>query len=66
MPDALPSAVPPTDRRNDLDAWWMPFTANRAFKRAPRMIAGAEGMHYLAEDGRRRPGSSVGARMARA
>ena len=53
MPDALPSAVPPTDRRNDLDAWWMPFTANRAFKRAPRMIAAAEGMHYVAGDGRR-------------
>lgn len=32
--------------RNDLDAWWMPFTANRAFKRAPRLIAEAEGLHY--------------------
>ncbi|UMY18763.1 aspartate aminotransferase family protein [Methylobacterium organophilum] len=39
--------------RNDLDAWWMPFTANRAFKQAPRMLAGAEGMHYRTADGRR-------------
>jgi beta-alanine--pyruvate transaminase len=23
---------------NDLDAWWLPFTANRAFKKNPRMI----------------------------
>ena len=38
---------------NDLDAWWMPFTANRAFRRKPRLIAGAEGMHYLTPDGRR-------------
>ncbi|MGU3536446.1 aminotransferase class III-fold pyridoxal phosphate-dependent enzyme [Methylobacterium sp. A54F] len=38
--------------QNDLDAWWMPFTANRAFKRAPRLIAGAEGMHYRTPDGR--------------
>jgi beta-alanine--pyruvate transaminase len=38
---------------NDLAAFWMPFTANRAFKRAPKMIAGAEGMHYIATDGRR-------------
>ncbi|WP_022723797.1 aspartate aminotransferase family protein [Rhodopseudomonas sp. B29] len=38
---------------NDLDAFWMPFTANRAFKRSPKMIAGAEGMHYITTDGRR-------------
>jgi beta-alanine--pyruvate transaminase len=24
---------------NDLDAYWLPFTPNRAFKRAPRLIA---------------------------
>jgi beta-alanine--pyruvate transaminase len=30
--------------RNDRDAWWMPFTANRAAKRDPRLIATAEGM----------------------
>ncbi|HET7490308.1 MAG TPA: aspartate aminotransferase family protein, partial [Bradyrhizobium sp.] len=32
---------------NDLAAHWMPFTANRAFKKAPRMLAGAKGMHYI-------------------
>ena len=30
----------------------MPFTANRAFKRAPRMLAGAKDMHYFTTDGR--------------
>ncbi len=35
-----------------LDALWMPFTANRAFKRAPRMLVSAKGMHYRAADGR--------------
>src|SRR5438309_493825 len=28
-----------------LDAQWMPFTANRAFKRAPRLLASAKGMY---------------------
>jgi beta-alanine--pyruvate transaminase len=35
-----------------LDAHWMPFTANRAFKRAPRLLVGAKDMHYTAADGR--------------
>jgi beta-alanine--pyruvate transaminase len=38
---------------NDLNAFWMPFTANRAFKRAPKMVVGAEGMHYITTDGRK-------------
>jgi beta-alanine--pyruvate transaminase len=37
---------------NDLDAFWLPFTPNRAFKRAPRLIARAKGMHYFTPDGR--------------
>jgi len=37
---------------NDLDAYWMPFTANRQFKAAPRMLAKAKGMHYFMADGR--------------
>jgi len=37
----------------DLGAFWMPFTANRHFKSDPRMIAGAEGMHFTTTDGRR-------------
>ena len=37
----------------DLEAYWMPFTANRQFKAAPRMLVKAEGMYYTTEDGRR-------------
>jgi beta-alanine--pyruvate transaminase len=37
---------------NDLDAFWMPFTANRQFKKAPRMFVGAKDMHYTTADGR--------------
>jgi len=37
---------------NDLSAFWMPFTANRQFKAAPRMLVGAEGMYYRTADGR--------------
>ncbi|KAA9009349.1 aspartate aminotransferase family protein [Histidinibacterium aquaticum] len=37
---------------NDLSAFWMPFTANRQFKSAPRMFVSAEGMHYRTQDGR--------------
>ncbi len=37
---------------NDLNAYWMPFTANRAFKQSPRLIAYAKYMHYFTPDGR--------------
>jgi len=37
---------------NDLDSFWMPFTANRQFKGAPRMLTGADGMYYRSADGR--------------
>ncbi|MEM9974982.1 MAG: aspartate aminotransferase family protein [Pseudomonadota bacterium] len=37
---------------NDLSAFWMPFTANRQFKKAPRMFVGADRMHYTTADGR--------------
>ena len=39
-------------RPNNLDAFWMPYTANRAFKAAPRMLAKAEGMYYYTNDNR--------------
>jgi beta-alanine--pyruvate transaminase len=39
--------------RAELDAFWMPFTANRQFKAAPRLLVRAEGMHYWSHDGRR-------------
>lgn len=37
---------------NDLNAFWMPFSANRQFKKAPRMFASAKDMHYTTTDGR--------------
>ncbi len=37
----------------NLDAYWMPFTANRDFKKKPRVISGAEGHYYTTEDGTR-------------
>ncbi|QPC92182.1 aspartate aminotransferase family protein [Mesorhizobium sp. INR15] len=38
---------------NDLSAFWMPFTANRQFKQAPRMMVSAKDMHYTTSDGRK-------------
>ncbi len=37
----------------DLEAFWMPFTANRQFKANPLLLVAAEGMHYTSEDGRK-------------
>jgi beta-alanine--pyruvate transaminase len=44
-------AAPPA--ANTLDAYWMPFTANRQFKASPRLLVAAEGMHYTRADGAR-------------
>jgi beta-alanine--pyruvate transaminase len=38
--------------QTSLDAFWMPFTSNRQFKSAPRLLARAEGMHYYTPEGR--------------
>jgi beta-alanine--pyruvate transaminase len=46
--------------RNDLEAYWMPFTANRQFKSAPRLIESAKGMYYRMTDGRTLLDSSAG------
>src|SRR6202030_3451338 len=46
-PNRRSAAVP-----NDLEAFWVPFTPNRAFKRAPRLIARAKDMHYYTPEGR--------------
>ncbi len=40
-------------KTNDLSAFWMPFSANRQFKKAPRIFVGADRMHYITDDGRR-------------
>lgn len=39
-------------RDYDLEAYWLPFTANRAFKAAPRLLVAAKDMHYTDESGR--------------
>jgi beta-alanine--pyruvate transaminase len=44
-----PAAASPPD----MSAFWMPFTANRQFKSAPRLLASAKGMYYTTHDGRR-------------
>jgi beta-alanine--pyruvate transaminase len=38
---------------NDLEAYWLPFSANRQFKAHPRILVAAEGMHYTRADGKR-------------
>lgn len=49
----MSSSITAPMRRNEinLDAYWMPFTANRQFKKAPRLLATAKGMHYTTVDG---------------
>jgi len=37
---------------NDLEAFWLPFTPNRAFKKRPRLISRAKDMHYYTPEGR--------------
>ena len=48
----MSAAVMPVDP-NNLDALWMPFTANRQFKRKPRLLSRAEGMYYWTPDNRK-------------
>jgi beta-alanine--pyruvate transaminase len=40
-------------KTNDLSAFFMPFSANRQFKKAPRLLASAKDMHYYTQDGRK-------------
>jgi beta-alanine--pyruvate transaminase len=46
--------APPSEalQRTDLEAFWLPFTANRQFKAKPRLLTRASGMRYWTEDGR--------------
>ena len=37
---------------SNLAAYWLPFTPNRLFKRAPRIVVRAKDMHYTTDDGR--------------
>jgi len=38
--------------KNSMDAYWMPFTANRQFKASPRLFVSAKGMYFKTDDGR--------------
>jgi len=38
--------------KSGMDAFWMPFTANRQFKQEPRLLAKASGMHFWTPEGR--------------
>jgi beta-alanine--pyruvate transaminase len=38
---------------NNLEAFWMPFTANRQFKKEPRLLVRAKGVNYWSHDGRK-------------
>jgi len=38
---------------NDLEPHWMPFTANRQFKSAPRLLVEAKGMYYTSTEGKK-------------
>ena len=42
-----------TTRPNALQSYWLPFTANRAFKARPRLISRAKGLYYETPDGRK-------------
>ncbi len=55
--DLNPGAASPAVRAGSapsakLDAYWMPFTASRQFKSAPRLLAKAKDMHYWTPEGR--------------
>jgi beta-alanine--pyruvate transaminase len=47
------NAQPTVHTASDLEAYWMPFTANRQFKGKPRMLARASGMYYETPEGRK-------------
>jgi hypothetical protein len=41
-----------TGQPDKLDAFWMPFSANRQFKKQPRLLVSAAGMYYKTSEGR--------------
>ncbi len=49
---AVSHTAPVAKMPQSMDAFWMPFTANRQFKAAPRLLAKAKGMHYWTPEGR--------------
>src|SRR6202142_1264359 len=51
-PSPMNAKLSPVPSVAELDAFWMPFTANRQFKANPRLLVRAEGMRYWTADGR--------------
>ncbi len=49
-PDSAPSTTASADPKRD--AYWMPFTANRQFKKSPRLLTRADGMYFTDDKGR--------------
>lgn len=52
------AAEPPKDTAaagaaTPMNSFWMPFTANQAFKQSPRMLTKSKGMYYWTADGRK-------------
>ena len=47
-----PTVAPAASKQPAMDAYWMPFTANRQFKKSPRLLAKASGMHFWTPEGR--------------
>ena len=39
--------------QSQMDALWMPYTANRQFKASPKMITGAQGNYLIDDNGRK-------------
>ena len=52
MPSSAAALAPQAEIPNDLEAFWMPFTPNRSFKKNPRMITRAKDMFYYTPEGR--------------
>ena len=50
--DIKPDTKLDTKPDASLDAYWMPFTSNRQFKKAPRLLTRSSGMHYFDDKGR--------------
>jgi beta-alanine--pyruvate transaminase len=48
----MSAAAPRAEVPNDLEAFWLPFTSNRAFKKNPRLISRAKDMHYFTPEGK--------------
>jgi len=51
-PAVLAAAQEGASHPHAMDAYWMPFTANRQFKKAPRLLAKARDMHFWTPEGR--------------